>query len=88
MQAIMIRHHVRLRQLIWVCTICLCPRKKDARHIWVKNAIIFAEIMEVYCLNNLPSESALGTPDLSKLINMELPRLPLGEHHCSRVDKS
>ena len=35
----LIRHHVRLWRLIWVCTIAYVP-KKDARHIWVKNAII------------------------------------------------
>ena len=24
-----------IRQLIWVCTVCLCPTKKDTRLIWV-----------------------------------------------------
>ena len=31
-----------------------------------------AEIWEVYCLNNLPSENALGTSDLSHFINMKM----------------
>ena len=44
--------------------------KKDARHIWVKlqsfcYLIRVPEIWEVDCLSNLPSESALGTSDLS-----------------------
>ena len=31
----LIRRHV-LWRLIWICTVCLCPTKKDARLIWVK----------------------------------------------------
>ena len=54
------------------------PHKKDARHIWVKKCKYFAYhirvtvIWGVYCCNNLPSESALGTSDLSKFINMKI----------------
>ena len=45
--------------------------KKDARHIWVKMHLFgylirVPEIWEVACWNNIPSESALGTSDLSK----------------------
>ena len=44
--------------------------KKDARHIWVKMQLFcyrirVPEIWEVDCCNNLPSESALRTSDLS-----------------------
>ena len=29
-----------LRRLIWVCTVCICPRKRDARLIWVNVKVI------------------------------------------------
>ena len=32
----LIRRHI-LRSLIWVCAVCMCPQKKDARLIWVMN---------------------------------------------------
>ena len=32
-----------LRCLIWVCTVCLCPTKKDARLIWVNHIILPAQ---------------------------------------------
>ena len=32
----LIRRHI-LPYLIWVCTVCLCPKKKGARLIWVNS---------------------------------------------------
>ena len=50
----MIRHHVRLRRLIWVCTICLCPRKRMLGIYGLKcnyfaYLVRVAEIWEEYC---------------------------------------
>ena len=55
----------------------LMSHKKDASHIWVKMQLFcylirVPEIWEVDCGNNLPSESAHGTSDLSKLINIKI----------------
>ena len=49
---------------------------KGARHIWVKMQLFaylvrVAQIWEVDCRNNLPGESAQGTSDMSKYINMK-----------------
>ena len=49
---------------------------KDARHIWVKMQffaylIRVAEIWEVDCWNNFPGESAQGTSNSGKFINMK-----------------
>ena len=51
--------------------------KKSARYLWVKMQLVcylirVPEISDVDCLNNLPSESALGTSDLSKFKNMKI----------------
>ena len=65
----LIRHCVRLRRLICVCTINLCPRKRALG--------IYGSKMQLFCLShkscrnlgsilyNIPSESALGTYDLT-----------------------
>ena len=53
-------------------------QKKDARYIWIKMQLFY--LSHKSCRNlgskllkkNLPSESALGTSDLSKLINMKI----------------
>ena len=50
----LIRHPVRLQLLIWVCTICLCPRKGTLSIYRLKcnyfaYLIRVAEIWEVYC---------------------------------------
>ena len=38
----LIRHCVRLQRLIWVCTICLCPRKRTPG--------IYGLKMQLFCL--------------------------------------
>ena len=32
----------KMRHLIWICTVCPCPTKKDARYIWVKRSHNFS----------------------------------------------
>ena len=62
----LIRHQI-LWHLIWVCTICLCPTKKDARHIRVKNAIILLISKKLQKFGKYIVEIIfLGTSDLSK----------------------
>ena len=73
----LIRHRARLWRVIWVSTICLCPRKRTLGIYGLKlnyfaYPIRVAEIWELYCLNNLPEESALRTSDLSKIINIKI----------------
>ena len=81
----LIRHGI-LWCLIWVCAICLSHIK--ARHIWVKMHLIrVAEIWEVDCWNNLPSESAQGTSDLSKFINMKILQIKLGKERQCHITK-
>ena len=53
-----------LWHLIWICTIYLCPAERKLRIYGLKcnyfaYLIRIAEIWEVHCWNNLPSESAL-----------------------------
>ena len=38
----LIRHRI-LWRLIWVCTVCLCPKKWDARLIWFKKENFFIQ---------------------------------------------
>ena len=50
----LIRHRFRPARLIWVCTICLCPRKRTLGIYGLKcnyfaYLIRVAEIWEVYC---------------------------------------
>ena len=44
-------------------------------------------IWEVYCGNNLPSESALGTSDMSKFINMKILKIKLGKERQCHITK-
>ena len=82
----LIRHHVRLRRLIWVCTICLCPRKRTLC-IYGLNAIVLLISRELQKFGRyIPSESALGTSHLSKFIKMKILNIKLrNERQCHKT---
>ena len=66
-----------LWHLIWVCTVCLCVTKRTLGIYGLKKGIILlshksSRNLGSRFLKNLPYESALGTSDLSKFINMKL----------------
>ena len=81
-------------RLIWVCTVCLCPTKRTLGTYGLKMQL-FCYLISVSaigvedCYNNLPSESALGTSDLSKFINMKILKIKLGkERQCHITNQS
>ena len=81
-----------LWRLIWVCTFCLYPAKRTLviygfKCNYFAYLIRIAEIWEVYCRNNLPSESTIGTSDLNKFINMKILYIKLGKERQCHITK-
>ena len=67
----LIRHSVRLRHLIWVCTICICPRKRTLG-IYGLKCNYFAYLIRVAEMWKYIAEIIfLVRSDLSKFINMK-----------------
>ena len=65
----------RMRRLIWVCTVFICPTKKDARLIWVnvkQSQVLFVKISLLttkYIWQYIPF-SRLNITDIEMYVNI------------------